>query len=408
MNPMNSTSKSTDSQTAIHPAWGAVFAMAMGVFSLVTAEFLPASLLTPMAIGLHMSEGLAGQAVTTTEAVALVTSLLISAATKGIDRKYVLLAFSLLLVVANLFVALANGFTAVLIGRVLLGVALGGFWTMAAATTMRLVPEDKVPRALSIIFSGVSVATIAAAPMGSYFGNLFGWRSVFFAASALGAVTFVAQLLTLPSLPAKGSAGLKTIIDVLRRPAVGIAMVATILVFTGHFIFFTYMRAALEQAAGVGVNTLSAILLGFGVANFFGTALAGRVLEHRLRLMLIAMPALMAVLAALLVLFGSSSVLDFVLVALWGMAFGGVPVAWSTWVTRAVPDEAESAGGLIVAAIQLAISLGAAFGGVMFDLNGANGIFSSSAVILLLAMLLIMYSVPAKAPAQGAKAQSFH
>ena len=408
MNPMNSTSKSTDSQTAIHPAWGAVFAMAMGVFSLVTAEFLPASLLTPMAIGLHMSEGLAGQAVTTTAAVALVTSLLISAATKGIDRKYVLLAFSLLLVVANLFVALANGFTAVLIGRVLLGVALGGFWTMAAATTMRLVPEDKVPRALSIIFSGVSVATIAAAPMGSYFGNLFGWRSVFFAASALGAVTFVAQLLTLPSLPAKGSAGLKTIIDVLRRPAVGIAMVATILVFTGHFIFFTYMRAALEQAAGVGVNTLSAILLGFGVANFFGTALAGRVLEHRLRSMLIAMPALMAVLAALLVLFGSSSVLDFVLVALWGMAFGGVPVAWSTWVTRAVPDEAESAGGLIVAAIQLAISLGAAFGGVMFDLNGANGIFSSSAVILLLAMLLIMYSVPAKAPAQGAKAQSFH
>lgn len=408
MNPMNSTSKSTDSQTAIHPAWGAVFAMAMGVFSLVTAEFLPASLLTPMAIGLHMSEGLAGQAVTTTAAVALVTSLLISAATKGIDRKYVLLAFSLLLVVANLFVALANGFTAVLIGRVLLGVALGGFWTMAAATTMRLVPEDKVPRALSIIFSGVSVATIAAAPMGSYFGNLFGWRSVFFAASALGAVTFVAQLLTLPSLPAKGSAGLKTIIDVLRRPSVGIAMVATILVFTGHFIFFTYMRAALEQVAGVGVNTLSAILLGFGVANFIGTALAGRVLEHRLRLMLIAMPALMAVLAALLALFGSSSVLDFVLVALWGMAFGGVPVAWSTWVTRAVPDEAESAGGLIVAAIQLAISLGAAFGGAMFDLNGANGIFSSSAVILLLAMLLIMYSVPSKAPAQGAKAQSFH
>jgi DHA1 family purine ribonucleoside efflux pump-like MFS transporter len=184
--------------------------------------------------------------------------------------------------------------------------------------------------------------------------------------------------------------------------------VATILVFTGHFIFFTYMRAALEQAAGVGVNTLSAILLGFGIANFIGTALAGRVLEHRLRFMLIAMPALMAVLAALLALFGSSSVLDFVLVALWGMAFGGVPVAWSTWVTRAVPDEAESAGGLIVAAIQLAISLGAAFGGVMFDLNGASGIFSSSAVILLLAMLLIMYSVPSKAPAQDAKAQSFH
>lgn len=382
--------------------------MAMGVFSLVTAEFLPASLLTPMANGLHISEGLAGQAVTTTAAVALVASLLISAATKGIDRKYVLLAFSLLLVAANLCVALATGFTGVLIGRVLLGIALGGFWTLAAATAMRLVPDEMVPRALSIIFSGLSVATIAAAPMGSYFGNLLGWRSVFFAASALGAVTFVAQLLTLPSLPARGSAGLKTIVDVLRRPSVGIAMVATILVFTGHFLFFTYMRASLEQVAGVGVNALSAILLGYGIANFVGTPLAGRILEHRLRFMLIAMPALMAVLGVLLVIFGSSSALDFGLVALWGMSFGGVPVAWSTWVTRAVPDEAESAGGLIVAAVQLAITLGAAFGGAVFDLHGANGIFSSSAAILLIAMLLIMYAVPAKAQVQGAKAQSFH
>jgi len=78
-----------------------------------------------------------------------------------------------------------------------------------------------------------------------------------------------------------------------------------------------------------------------------------------------------------------------VLVALWGMAFGAVPVAWSTWLTRVVPDEAESGGGLIVAAVQLAITVGAAAGGVVFDAGGAHGVFAASAVLLLGAALVV-------------------
>ena len=80
------------------PAWGAVFSLTLGVFGLVTAEFLPASLLTPMAATLGVTEGLAGQAVTATAAVAMVTSLLISTLTRNIDRRRVLLAFSVLLI----------------------------------------------------------------------------------------------------------------------------------------------------------------------------------------------------------------------------------------------------------------------------------------------------------------------
>jgi len=168
------------------PAWGAVFSLSLGVFGLVTAEFLPASLLTPMAASLGVSEGLAGQAVTATAAVAMITSLLIATATRTVDRRHVLLAFSVLLIASNLLVAFAPDLLAVLLGRVLLGVAIGGFWTMSAATAMRLVPEALVPRALSIMFSGVSLATIAAAPLGSYFGHLIGWRRVFLLATALG------------------------------------------------------------------------------------------------------------------------------------------------------------------------------------------------------------------------------
>ncbi|MDN7500982.1 MFS transporter [Burkholderia gladioli] len=389
----------TSSATVIpveRASWSAVYALALGVFGLVTAEFLPASLLTPLAASLGITEGTAGQAVTVTAAVALVTSLLIAVLTRGIDRRRVLLAFSVLLVISNLLVASAGTFLAILLGRVLLGIALGGFWTMSAATAMRLVPAAMVPRALSIIFSGVAVATIAAAPLGSYFGHLIGWRNVFYAAAAIGALALAAQFATLPSMAPSGTTRLRTLLDVLRRPTVGIGMFAVTLVFTGHFAFFTYLRPFLEDVAGVGVNALSAILLGYGVANFLFTPVAGRALVRGLRPMMIAMPALMVVLGAALALFGKLTALDAVLVALWGAAFGGVPVAWSTWVTRVVPDEAESAGGLIVAAIQLAISLGAAAGGVVFDTNGATGVFVAAAVVLVVAVTTIVAGVPVR------------
>jgi DHA1 family purine ribonucleoside efflux pump-like MFS transporter len=382
------------------PAWGAVFSLSLGVFGLVTAEFLPASLLTPMAASLGVSEGLAGQAVTATAAVAMITSLLIATATRTVDRRHVLLAFSVLLIASNLLVAFAPDLLAVLLGRVLLGVAIGGFWTMSAATAMRLVPEALVPRALSIMFSGVSLATIAAAPLGSYFGHLIGWRRVFLLATALGGLALVWQLATLPRMAPSGTTRLRTLAEVLRRPGVGRGMLACTLVFTGHFAFFTYLRPFLEGVTGVGVNGLSAILLGFGAANFLGTSLAGPLLERSLRLTLLAMPLLMSLLAVGLVALGQWPALHAALVALWGMAFGAVPVAWSTWVTRTVPDEAESGGGLIVAAVQLAITMGAAAGGLAFDLAGARGVFTGSALVLLGAVLIVGLGLRARpAPA---------
>jgi predicted MFS family arabinose efflux permease len=373
------------------PAWGAVVSMTLGVFGLVTAEFLPASLLTPMAADLQVTEGLAGQAVTATAVVALVTSLLVSTATRRIDRRYVLLAFSILLTVSNLLVAFAPGLPALLLARVVLGVALGGFWTMSAATVMRLVPEALVPRALSLLFSGVSAATVAAAPLGSYFGDIIGWRGVFVIAAGLGLLALAVQFATLPRMAPSGTTRLRTLVDVLARPQVGFGMLAVLLVFTGHFAFFTYIRPFLETVTGVGITGVSGILLGFGIANFLGTFLGGILLERSMRLTMMLMPLTMGVLGlGLVAVGGGAPVANTAMVALWGVAFGAVPVAWSTWLTRTVPDEAESAGGLLVAAVQLAIATGAAAGGAIFDVSGALGVFTGAGFILLVAAAMIV------------------
>ncbi|MDX3924347.1 MAG: MFS transporter [Shinella sp.] len=380
-------------EEAVRPAWGAVASMSLGVFGLVGAEFLPASLLTPMAADLGVTEGMAGQAVTATAAIALVTSLVITVVTRGLDRRFVLLGFSILLILSNLLVAIAPNLPLLLAGRILLGIALGGFWTLSAATMMRLVPEAYVPRALSIMFSGVSAATVFAAPLGSYLGDVAGWRNVFLAAAGLGVLAFIVQLATLPSLPPRGHSRFSTLVEVLTRPRIGLAMLAILLVFTGHFAFFTYIRPFLETVTGIGVTGVTGILLGFGVASFFGNYLGGFLLERSMRLTLAIMPLIMGTLALLLAVTGGNAATDAAMVALWGLAFGAVPVAWSTWITRAVPDEAESAGGLFVASINFAIATGAAAGGIIFDLSNVQNVFLASGTILLVAAVAIASGV---------------
>lgn len=375
------------------PAWMAVFSLAMGVFGLLTAEYLPASLLTLMATDLGVSEALAGQAVTVTAVVALFAGLLVPGLTRGIDRRLVLLGFSTLMVASNLLVAVSSSFAVLLLMRILLGIALGGFWSMAAAVAMRLVPSALLPRALSIIFSGIAIGTVVAVPLGSYLGGLYGWRSAFFAAAAVGMVTLAFQSFTLPRLAPRRPARLRTVLEVLQRPGIATGMFGCVLVHSGHFAMFTYVRPFLEGTTGIGSQGLSLMLLGFGVANFVGTLLAGRLLERHPLATLVVMPALVGVAALALVLLPASLPGQAILLAIWGLAFGGVPVAWSNWVASAVPDQAESAGGMVVASVQSAIATGAAAGGAVFSFGGSAGVFVAAAVLMLLAALLIALRV---------------
>lgn len=375
------------------PAWGAVFALALGVVGLIASETLPVSLLTPIAGALGVTQGAAGQAVTATALVALVSSLLIPVVTRRFNRRSVLLSFTALLVGSNLLVAFAPNFSVLLLGRVLLGIGLGGFWAMAAAVTMRLVPEFHVPRALSIVFGGISVASVVAAPLSSYFGAVIGWRGVFIAAAAVGLLALVWQALVLPPLAPSGQARLRTLFGLLKRPPVGVGMAGVVLGFAGHFAFFTYLRPFLETVSHVGVGGISGTLLAFGAASLLGTWLAGPMLARSLRGTLAAMPLVMSLLAAGLVAAGSVPALAAALVALWGFFFAVLPVGWSTWLTRTVPDEAESGGGLLSAAIQLAITAGAALGGVVFNAGGAKNTFLVSAALLLSAAFVTAFGL---------------
>jgi predicted MFS family arabinose efflux permease len=369
--------------------WGAVFALTLCVATLLASEFMPASLLTPIATDLHISEGRAGQAIAVSGLFAVLTSLGISSATRGIDRRRVLLALAAVMLVSGVMVALAPNAGVFMAGRALVGVVIGGFWSMSAATVMRLVPEAEVPRALGLLNGGNALATTVAAPLGSFLGQYVGWRGAFFAVVPLALLTLGWLFASLPSMPservAREGAGGGSAFRVLRQPNVPLGMLAVALLFLGQFALFTYLRPFLETVTRVSVSTLSLMLLITGGAGLVGTWLIGIALRTRFYGLLVAMPLAMAAIAVALALFGRAPVAVAALLAGWGLISTAAPVAWWTWVTRTLPHDAEAGGGLMVAVIQLGITVGATVGGLVFDASGVRATFLSSAGILVLA-----------------------
>jgi len=364
-------------------AWGAVFAMALGAFVLVASEFIPVSLLTPVASDLHITEGQAGQAISVSGAFALVTSLCIAPLAGRLDRKLLLAAMTLMMIVSGTVAAFAPNYTVFMIGRAFIGVAIGGFWSMSAAVAMRLVPVQQVPRALAIVNGGNALATVVAAPLGSFLGGIVGWRGAFFAVVPVAAIALAWKLFSLPMLKAEQGASAGGVFRLFRRPAIALGMLAVALFFMGQFALFTYLRPFLESVTQVGVSTLSLLLLAVGVAGFVGTTLIGSFLNKGMYRILVAVPLAMAAIGLALIAFGSSLAVTAVLLAVWGLVATSAPVAWWTWLARSLPQDAEAGGGLMVAVVQLAIACGATLGGILFDASGYRATFGMSAAVLV-------------------------
>ena len=365
--------------------------MALGAFVLVAAEFMPVSLLTPIAADLRISEGQAGQSIAVSGAFALITSLLIARLAGRLDRKLLLLGLTFLMIVSGTIAAFAPNYTVFMIGRAFIGMAIGGFWSMSAAIAMRPVPPEQVPRALAIVNGGNALATVVAAPLGSFLGSMIGWRGAFFCLIPFAAIAFAWKWASLPSMRPSSDARAGGVFGLLKRPAIALGMTAVSLLFMGQFALFTYLRPFLETVTRVDVSTLSLMLLGVGVAGVVGTTLIGALLkEHSMYRTLIVMPLLMAAIALALLVFGGSTPMVALLLGLWGLVATAAPVGWWTWLARSLPQDAEAGGGLIVAVVQLAIALGATVGGILYDASGYRFTFGASAVVLLLAALFAL------------------
>ncbi|MEO6827477.1 MAG: MFS transporter [Microbacteriaceae bacterium] len=384
-------------------SWTGVLSVMLGAFALVTSEFLPASLLSPMAVGLHLSNGAAGQVVTVTAVIGIIAGPAVGILVPRMDRRTLLIILTVLATVSNLVVAVTGAFWLLLLARLLLGVAVSGFWSMALAVTAQLVSPARLGRAMMVVNTGVSLATVFALPLGAFLGGLLGWRAVFLFAAAVCAIATAVMRFALPGIAPANTANPRALFSTLRAPVMIVGLIGTCLLAGGHFMGFTYIRVGAAQIPQLSTGNLALLLAVFGLGGFIGNLLAGLVADRWLRPALIVWASLLGVGVAVFALLPGIVPLAFVAVGLWGFAFGGVPTLVQTWAARVEPNRMEAAGSLVVASLQLSIAVGSLVSGVLVDGPGITVSLVAGAISAVLGGLLLSSarnrSTPARATA---------
>ncbi|MFD7552261.1 MFS transporter [Streptomyces sp. NPDC059578] len=367
----------------------AVSAVALGTFLLVTAEQLPIGLLTSVGSALSVSEGTAGLMVTVPSIVAALAAPLVPMLVGAMDRRLLLLGLMTLMTVSNLATALAPNFAVLVGSRVLVGIAIGGFWAVASGLAVRLVAPADVPRATAVIFGGVGAANVFGVPLGTLLGDLTGWRIAFSSLSALALVTLIALLAVLPGLTASQAIRPKLLMEQFRNPGVRVGIIATVLIVFGHFAAYTFVSPVLQELSGIDERYVGPLLFGFGVAGMIGNFAAGAALSRQVYRSVLITAVALAVAMPVFLLLGQTVVGGAVLLAVWGLSYGGVSVGLQTWMIKSAPQAVEAASSLWVAVFNLSIGLGALVGGVMVDtltlqsvlwLGGACALFAALAI----------------------------
>lgn len=373
--------------------WLAVLSIAIGAFALVTTEFLPVGLLPAIAAELGVTEGVAGMLVTVPGIVAALAAILVTVGVGKTDRRYVIWGLTATLVLSNAIVALSHSFPLILVGRALLGLGVGGFWAIGPALSTRLVSPEAATRATAVVFAGVSVGTVAGVPAGAFLGELFGWRSAFAAAGAVGLLVLLTQMYLLPKLQPEKAITFRQLPELLRVSKARLGILATVLVFLGQFSAYTYISPFLSQVTHLNPTNISTLLLAYGAAGFFGNLIGGALVARSVRTSLIVTGITLGVAIGALPLLGANAWTATALVVLWGVGFGMMPISVQTWIFQAAPHAMESGGAVFVSIVQVALASGALVGGLTVDHTGVSGAMAlGGGLALAMAVLIAVWA----------------
>jgi predicted MFS family arabinose efflux permease len=388
----------------MHPlqrSWLAVYAVALGTFTLVTNEFLPVGLLTSIGNDLQVSEGTAGLMMTVPGIVAAVAAPTLTVAAGRLDRRTALIAMTVLFDVSDVLGSVATNFTVMLAARFLLGLGIGGFWAIGASLGARLVGTRDAVKATSIIFAGVSIASVIGVPAGAFIGGHFGWRSAFLATAGLGLTTLVLELALLPRMNIDEPVTWQTLASVLRGPNARIGLATTLLLVVGQFTAYTYVAPFLEKHTDSTPTAISALLLAYGVTGIVANLTVSSALSRRLYVTVVSIMVMLAVSAVLMPILGTVTVGAALILLVWGFAYGAVPIALQTWVFTADPSTPEGGSALYISAFQISVAGGSLLGGQLLDATKSTTVAMTTGGLLAVAALVLFVSL-ARRPAPSA------
>lgn len=368
--------------------WLPVVAVGLATFIVVTAEMLPIGLLTPIAEALDTTAGTAGLMISLPALLAAFFAPLVVLASGGIDRRKILCGLLAMLVLSNLASAMATGIVSMLAARVLVGFCIGGIWAIAGGLAVRLVPARSLGMANAIIFGGVAAASVLGVPFGAWVGDAFGWRAAFVAVAALSVLVLAMHWAVLPKLPSVRGSQMQQLRAQLSNRALMAGLLLTLLLVSGHFMLFTFVRPMLQQLSGFDAPSIGILLLAYGVAGIAGNFFAGMVAPRCSACMLLAIALGLVLVPLAFFAFGDSERGGAAALIVWGLAYGGVSVGLMTWIIQSAPRAVEMAAAMNITIFNAGIALGSWLGGRMVDHAGLRANLWLAEGILLAALLL--------------------
>ncbi len=347
--------------------WTAVSSVAAASFTLILSQFIVIAVLPDVVRQFGVSAGAAGLTVVLPGLLAAVAAPALAMVFGSMDRRVVLWGITGIVALSDLLAALAPSFALVMVARLLLGAAIGAFWTMGAGVGPRLVPAARVTRATSLIMAGISAGTVVSLPAGNLVAQHWGWRPALFGAGVLSVLVLLLQFRVLPRMPAGPPLRPRGVLALLHRPQARIGLVLAALLFFGHFGAYTFVSSYLAERAGFSASTVAVLLLLYGIAGFAGNFTAGAAVDRSLP---VTLGTAAAVLALSVFALGQWHAQPLVIVALcaWGFGFGAVPLSLQTTMMRG--EAAEGGLALFVTVSQLSLAAGSFVGGLVVDHAG--------------------------------------
>lgn len=352
-----------------------LLALAISAFGIGTTEFVPVGLLSTISEDLNISITLAGLLISGYAMGVAFGAPILTAMTNKMSRKTLLMSLMVIFIIGNSIAAISTSFGLLLAARIITAFSHGVFFSIGSTIAADLVPEDKRASAIAFMFTGLTVATVTGVPLGTFIGQLFGWRATFGGVALLGVVGIIASAVLIPknikpAPPAKFSDQLK----ILGNGPLLLAFAITALGYGGTFVAFTYLTPILQDITGFSPRVVSIILLVYGVAVAIGNSIGGKAADKNPLKALLWMFIAQAIILVILSFTAPFKVAGILTIFLMGMfAFMNVPglqVLVVRLAERYVPAAVNVASALNIAAFNLGIAIGAFVGGLIVDSIG--------------------------------------
>lgn len=343
----------------------ALLALALGGFGIGLTEFVIAGLLPEVAADFRVDEATAGWLISGYALSVAVGAIGLTAAVTRFNRKHVLTALMVLFIAGNLTSAVATTYEAMLVGRILAALTHGAFFGIGAVVAANLVAPERRAGAIALMFAGLTSANVLGVPLGTLLGQQLGWRSTFWAISAIGIVALVGMATLVPHQPVdRDGPGLRGELGAFRSGQVWLSLAVTMLGFGGMFGAFTYIAYTLTEVSGFASRSVPWLLVLFGGGLFAGNWLGGRAADRSVPRTLAVVLAGLAVVLAGFALTAESQALTLVtLVLMGGFGFATVPGLQMRIMSYA-GGAPTLASGSNIAAFNVGNALGAWLGGL--------------------------------------------